>query len=155
MSHMPVDHPLRGLYRGLTVLTGLAAAGYGAVALAQASDHSFFDRAGESVLGLKANAAAGLLWLIIGVVTLITSLVGRNLDAKVNIVLGPVLWVVGTIALCLIRTSANVLAASVMTVIVLYIVGAILLTGSLYGSVSRGRAVSDRPIAARESVSVR
>jgi hypothetical protein len=156
MSHMPVDHPLRGFYRGLTVLTGVAAAGYGAVALLQTSDHPFFDRAGESVLGMKTNAAAGLLWVIIGAVALITSLIGRNLDAKVNAVFGPMVWVVGTIALCLIRTSDNVLATSITSVCALYVVGTILLTASLYSPVSgapRSRPASDRPAAARESVS--
>lgn len=150
MSHMPVDHPLRGLYRGLAGLTGVASVGYGAVTLIQTSGNDFFDHAGETVLGMKANPAAGVIWLVIGAVALITSLVGRNLDAKVNIVFGPLVWVVGTIGLCLIRTSDNVLASSVTNVCALYVVGTILLTASLYTGTA-STALTRRPTAGRST----
>jgi Na+/melibiose symporter-like transporter len=141
MSHMPVDHPLRGLYRGLTVLTGVVAVGYGAIALAKTSDHSFFGDTSEKVLGMQANAGAGLLWVVIGAIAIVTALVGRNLDAKVNYYFGPVLWILGTIGLFFIRNGTNFLAFSITSVCALYVVGTILLTSALYSTVSGGASV--------------
>jgi hypothetical protein len=154
MSHMPVDHPLRGLYRGIGVLTGAASAAYGAIALVQTSDHSFFDDGGERVLGMRANPAAGVVWIVIGLLALLTGLVGRNVDARTNFVLGPALWVLGTIGLMVIRTpNVNFLAFSITTVIVMYIVGGILLTSALYTRIS-GAAPARRPDSDRETVGV-
>jgi Na+/melibiose symporter-like transporter len=156
MSHMPVDHPLRGFYRGLTVLTGVVSIGYGAIALAQTTDHSFFDEQGERVLGMTANAAAAVVWIVIGVIAAGAALVGRNVDAKVNYLFGPVLWILGTIGLFFIRNGQNFLAFSITSVCVYYVVGIILLTGGLYSTIS-GTNTSRRPSSdqstARETVS--
>lgn len=150
MSHLPVDHPLRGLYRALTVLTGAASVVYGVAALAQTSDLSFTDNVGESVLGMTANPAAGLLWVVVGAIVVLTSLVGRNVDGKINQVVGPVLWVIGTVGLVLIRNGDNVLAFSVTSVCVLYLLGTVWFTGALYSGVS-GSAVVGRPSSADSS----
>ncbi|EXG79919.1 hypothetical protein [Cryptosporangium arvum] len=148
MSHLPVDHPLRGLYRGLTIVTGAASIAFGATALATTSGNGFTDPEGEKVWGLMAaNPAAGVLWIVVGAIAVLAALAGRNIDAKVNSVLGPVLWVVGTIGLCLIRGENNFLAWSVTNVCVMYLLGTLWFTAALYSGVSGSQPVS-RPEAA-------
>jgi hypothetical protein len=150
MSHLPVDHPLRGLYRGLTVVTGAATAAYGAIALLQTSGDSFTDNTGEKVWGMTANPAAGVFWIAVGVIALLAALVGRNVDVKVNWVLGPALWVIGSVGLVLIRNGDNVLAFSVTSVCVMYLLGTVWFTAALYGGVAGSGAVR-RPSSADES----
>ncbi|GAA3397462.1 hypothetical protein [Cryptosporangium minutisporangium] len=151
MSHLPVDHPLRGLYRGLTIVTGAASVAYGATALAQTSGGSFTDGEGEKVWGLMtANPAAGVFWIVVGGIALLAALAGRNIDAKVNSVLGPFLWVVGTIGLIFIRNGDNFLAFTVTSVCVMYTIGTLWFTAALYAGVSTSSAVR-RPSSADSS----
>ncbi|SHN46380.1 hypothetical protein [Cryptosporangium aurantiacum] len=150
MSHLPVDHPLRGLYRGLTIVTGAASIAYGAIALIQTSGGSFTDNEGEKVWGMVANPAAGVFWIVVGGIALLAALAGRNIDAKVNSVLGPVLWVVGTIGLIFIRNGDNFLAFTVTSVCVMYLLGTLWFTAALYSGVS-GSATVRRPSHAASS----
>jgi len=151
MSHLPVDHPLRGLYRGLTIVTGAASVAYGATALATTSGNGFTDSEGEKVWGLMvANPAAGVFWIVVGGIALLAALVGRNVDAKVNSVLGPVLWVVGTIGLIFIRNGDNFLAFTVTSVCAMYLLGTLWFTAALYSGVS-GSSPVRRPSSADSS----
>ena len=137
MSHLPVDHPLRGLYRGLTLVTGVASIAFGGTALATASGGSFTDNEGEKVWGLMAaNPAVGVFWIAVGAIAALAALVGRNVDAKVNSVLGPVLWVVGTVGLVLIRNGDNFFAFTVTSVCVMYLLGVLWFTAALYSGVA-------------------
>jgi hypothetical protein len=139
MSHLPVDHPLRGLYRGLAFITGVGLVAFGAVGYAQTTDLSFFDQQGERVFGLTTNPAFALLSLVVGLGVLISAFIGRNLDVAVNTVGGAVFLLSGLVMLCVLRTNINFLAFSVTNVNVSFIIGLILLTGGLYGRVSRRR----------------
>ncbi|TQS45516.1 hypothetical protein [Cryptosporangium phraense] len=143
MSHLPVDHPLRGLYRGLTIVTGAACIAFGGTALATTSGNGFTDNVGEKVWGLMtANPAQGVFWIVVGAIVVLTSLIGRNVDAKINVVVGPVLWVVGTVGLILIRNGDNFLAFSVTSVCAMYLLGTLWFTGGLYSSVSTATPVA-------------
>ncbi|MFI5960055.1 hypothetical protein [Cryptosporangium sp. NPDC051539] len=142
MSHMPVDHPLRGLYRGLTIVTGAASIAFGGTALATTSGNGFTDNVGEKVWGLMtANPAQGVFWIVAGALVLLTALAGRNVDARLNVVIGPILWVVGTIGLVLIRNGDNFLAFSVTSVCAMYLLGTLWFTAGLYASVSTATPV--------------
>lgn len=143
MSHLPVDHPLRGLYRGLTIATGAASIAFGATALATTSGNGFTDNQGEKVWGLMtANPAQGVFWIVVGVIVLLAALVGRNIDARVNSVMGPVVWVVGTVGLVLIRNGDNFLAFTVTSVCVMYVLGTLWFTAALYSGASGATPVS-------------
>jgi len=153
MSHLPVDHPLRGLYRGLTIVTGAASIAYGATALATTSGNGFTDNEGEKVWGLMvANPAAGVFWIVVGAIALLAALAGRNIDAKVNSILGPALWVIGTIGLILIRNADNFLAFTVTSVCVMYVLGILWFTAALYSGVSGSTPVQRPESSVKETV---
>jgi hypothetical protein len=134
MSHIPVDHPLRGLYRGLSLVSGLVLAVFGAVAFAQTASNDFLDTDGPRVLGMTANPA---------------TLIGRNADVAVDRAAAVVLWIVATVGLCTLRThDLNVLSFSVTNVNVLYVIGAVLFTAGLYVSTARATPVR-RPTSER------
>ncbi len=147
MSHLPVDHPLRGLYRGLALLTGVLLVVFGAVGYVQTSDLPFFHQEGERVLGLSTNPAFAVLSLVTGVIVLVASAVGRNVDVPVYHAVGWLFMVAGLVMLCVIRTDLNVLASSITNVNVSFVVGVILVTAGLYGNVSRQSVKAKAPAA--------
>jgi Domain of unknown function (DUF4383) len=140
MSHLPVDHPLRGLYRGLALLTGVLLVVFGVVGYVQTSDLPFFDQTGERVLGLTTNPAFAILSLLTGVIVTIAALIGRNVDVPVYHAVGWLFVVAGLVMLCVIRTDVNLLASSITNANVSFIVGLMLVTAGLYGTVSRQRS---------------
>lgn len=135
--HFPVDHPLRGFYRGLALLTAAALVGFGVLGFVRTSDLELFDQEGERVLGLTTNGAFSILMILLGLVVAGVTLLGRNLDVMGNAAVGGFLLLLGLVGLCLIRTDLNVLAFSVTNVNVAFVVGLLLLTAGLYASVSR------------------
>jgi len=137
MSHLPVDHPLRGLYRGLALLTGVLLVVFGLVGYVQTADLPFFDQEGERVLGLTTNPAFSLLSLVFGAIVAVAALIGRNRDVPVYHAVGWIFIVAGLVMLCLIRTEANFLASSIANAIVSFVVGLMLAAAGLYGTVSR------------------
>jgi hypothetical protein len=149
MSHIPVDHPLRGLYRGLSLVSGLVLAVFGAVAFAQTASNDFLDTDGPRVLGLTANPAFGVFCLVVGVIVVAATLIGRNADVAIDRAAAVVLWIVATVGLCTLRThDLNVLSFSVTNVNVLYVIGAVLFTAGLYVSTARATPVR-RPLSER------
>jgi Domain of unknown function (DUF4383) len=120
---------LRPLYRALGALVGIYLIVFGVV--------GFIVKAGggDRVLGQGANLLWSIVSLVIGVVVLIATVVGRNLDVKVNQYVGWGLVGIGTYELAVSRTDANFLRFSIATVIVTYIVALILILASLYGKV--------------------
>jgi hypothetical protein len=139
MSHLPVDHPLRGFYRGLAILTGLGLIAFGIDGWIQTSSMSFFEQNGKTVLYLSTNPAFSVLSLLVGVGVLVATAVGRNVDVAVNTALGGVFLLAGLVMLCVLRTKVNFLAFSVRNVNVSFVVGLLLLSHGLYGRVSRHR----------------
>jgi cytochrome bd-type quinol oxidase subunit 2 len=129
MAHTPINHPLRPLYRALSAIVGIYLIVFGVV--------GFITTPGARgrVLGQGANLPWCVVSLILGVIVLIATLVGRNLDIKVDQYLGWGLVAIGTYELALNRTDANFLHFTVSTVIVTYISALILILSSLYGKV--------------------
>lgn len=139
MSHLPVDHPLRGLYRGLALLTGVLLVAFGVAGYVQTSDLPFFQQEGERVLGLTTNPAFSILSIVAGLIVLVASVIGRNVDVAVYHAIGWLFIVAGLVMLCVIRTNANVLASSITNANVSFAVGLMLVAAAFYGTVSHQR----------------
>jgi Domain of unknown function (DUF4383) len=136
MAHTPVNHPLRPLYRALAALTGVYLVVFGIIGLIQNAGEDFFAVHGDRILGQEANMFWSIVALIIGAVVLVTTVLGRNLDAAVDRYAGWSMLVVGSYSLATGRTDANFLGFSIATVIVSYIVGLILIMSGQYVTIA-------------------
>ncbi|HTJ38400.1 MAG TPA: DUF4383 domain-containing protein [Dactylosporangium sp.] len=140
-AHFPINHHLRPLYRLLSAVAGLYMLVFGVVGLVQTSGAEFFTRdEAEWVLGLRTNPAFSLLSLVAGVVVLGANLIGRNVAHHINQLAGVVLTVVGMFSLAVMQTEANVLAFSMVNVIVTFILAAVTGIASLYDRVGSSTA---------------
>lgn len=134
MSHIPINHPLRPLYRALAVLTGLFVLVFGIVgAIATNGDPLFDQDHVERVFGLRTNFAFAALSIAAGVVLLIATVIGRNVDKWVYLLGGIVFMVVGMAELGLMRTDLNYFAFAMPNVIVSFTIGMVLFGAGLYG----------------------
>lgn len=138
-SHLPVNHPLRPLYRLAAAVGGLFAVALGGLGAAETSDLPLFNQDDNFVFfGLvRVNLGHSLLMLGSGVLVLLAVLVGRNLDRFFNLFLGTALMAVGLAALPLMRTDANVLNFGMGNVVVAMVLGTVLLAAGLYGKTAR------------------
>jgi len=133
-THIPVNHPLRPLYRVLAALVGVYTLVFGIVGYAQTQGRPLFAQTDLPwVLGLRTNLAFALLSVVSGAVLLLAAVIGRNLDYFVNIVGGLVFMVVGMLMLGLLQTNANFLGFTVTNCVVSFILGTIVFTAGLYG----------------------
>ncbi len=143
MAHVPINHPLRPVYRALTGLAAVYLLIFGVVGFLQTSDLATFEQHGlPSVLGLPANRASAIFSLGVGAAVLAGVLIGRNLDVAIDLVVGSVLLVVGTAMMGLMRTDANAFGYSMANCVVVYVIGMLALPAGLYGKV--GSAASAR-----------
>jgi hypothetical protein len=133
MSHIPVNHPLRPLYRFLAGVAGLYVLIFGIVGLTQTSGTGFFGREDTSALGLRTNVAFSVLSIVVGAVVFVGAIYGHNLDHFINLIGGLVFLVAGLAMLTLLRTSANFLNFTVTTCVASYIIGTVLFAAGLYG----------------------
>jgi hypothetical protein len=133
MSHIPVNHPLRPLYRVLSALTALYVIAFGLVGTIQTVGDPLFDRSGTSVLGLRTNPAFSLASIVVGALILLAVVVGRGALPVVTLWGGVLFMTVGTAMLALLDTDLNVLNFSMATVIVSFVIGMLLFTAGLYG----------------------
>ena len=136
MAHTPVNHPLRPIYRAIAALVGLYLIVFGVLGFVLTADEGLFGRAGDRVLGQGTNLFWSIVSVVIGVAVLIATVLGRNLDVAVNTYLGWTLLVIGSLALAVIRTDANILDFSISTVIACYLAGLALIVAGLYGKVA-------------------
>src|SRR4029450_1917363 len=109
MAHIPINHPLRPVYRALTGIIGVYVLIFGIVGYAQTSDLPFFTTHGEWVLFLRTNPAFSVLSIVMGSVLLAGVVIGRNLFHFVNIVAGIVFLTAGMAMMVLLQTEANIL----------------------------------------------
>jgi hypothetical protein len=137
-----VNHHLRSFYRGLAALTALACIAFGVIGTWGSGSGAASPDGPGSAVGLGANVAASALALLIGVVVLVALVIGRNIDAVVNTVIGAISIMVGLVMLTVLRTEANVLHFSVGTCVSAFLVGIVLSLAGLYGRV--GSAVEQR-----------
>ncbi len=135
MAHIPINHPLRPVYRVLSGLVGLYVLVFGIVGYARTNDLDFFGRHGEWVLWLRTNPAFSVLSIIAGIAVLGAAVVGRNLFAYVNLAAGFLFLGAGMAMMALMQTDANILAFSMVTCIVSFIFGMLFLAAGLYGKV--------------------
>ncbi len=134
MSHIPINHPLRPLYRALAVLTGLFVLVFGIVGYFTTSDGGLFEQdTVERVFGLRTNLGFSLLSVVAGVVLLVATVIGRNVDKWVYMIGGWAFMVIGMAELALMRTDLNYLAFSMANVIVSFVIGMVLFAAALYG----------------------
>src|SRR5207247_133166 len=113
MSHIPVNHPLRGFYRFLATVTGLYVLVFGVVGFAKTEGTPTFSQDDlHWVLGLRTNLAFAELSVVAGAVILVAAVIGRNLDRFVNLGGAVLFMAAGTAMLLLLRTDANFLGFS-------------------------------------------
>lgn len=145
MAHTPVNHPLRPLYRVVSGLTGLYVMLFGIIGAVQTTGTDLFGRPSEYALGLRTNLAFSLISIAAGAIIVIVTLIGRNVDHRVNQLAGYAFGVMGMLMLALLQTDANILNFSVATCIVSFLISLVLLTAGLYGKVG-----SDQDVAAEK-----
>jgi uncharacterized membrane protein YwaF len=132
MSHFPVNHPLRPLYRFLIFLAGVYVTLFGAVGLVRTGRGDLFGRADVWVLGLRTNLAFSLASVVVGLALLVAVLIGLNVDAVAAVLGGVVFMVAGGAMMAVLRSDLNVLNFSIATVIVSFLIGTLLFTAGMY-----------------------
>jgi hypothetical protein len=133
MSHLPVNHRLRPLYRAIALLIGVYLLVFGIIGVIKCAGDPFFDRGDVTVLGLKTNMAFALLSVVVGAILLVVSFAGRNLDHFAYMWLGGLFMFVGVFGLIIVRTGLNKLNFTVATCVVSSLIGTALLVAGLYG----------------------
>jgi hypothetical protein len=131
--HLPINHPLRGVYRFLGALTGLYVLAFGIVGVARSGGHGLFAREHIVALGLRTNLAFSVLSIVVGAVVVVAAVTGRNVDFAVFLGGGLVFLVAGMAMLTLMQTSLNILNFTVATCVVSFVIGLVLVTAGLYG----------------------
>lgn len=133
---MPVDHRFSRVYRIGAGLAGTYLVVFGSLGFSD--DLDFWATEGREVLGMSSNGVLSLLSIGVGAVLIIGAMIGGNVAAWLNQVIGGLFILSGLINLCLLRTELNVLAFTMTNVIFSFVVGVLLLTFGMYGQVSGG-----------------
>jgi purine-cytosine permease-like protein len=137
MAHIPVNHPLRPMYRLAGFVAGAYLVVFGIIGFITTSGDSFTGHTdGNRVLGQSTNLLWSIISLVFGALVVLATAVGRNIDVEVDKYLGWTILVLGSYSLATIRTDANFFGHSISTVIVLYLVGLLLIAVSLYSKVA-------------------
>jgi len=124
MAHMPINHPLRPLYRIVSAVCGVAMLVGGVFAFGQ-----------DGVLGIRLNGAGTVVALTLGAASIAGAVLGGNAGRWIHLVAGIGLLVLGMASLALLRSDANLLGFSMTTCIVSFLLGLALLTCGLYEQV--------------------
>lgn len=133
LAHIPVNHHLRPLYRVLSGIAALYLLVFGLIGIVQASGLDLYARDDlPTVLGQQVNPAYAGVSLVFGLISLVVTVIGRNLDHYGNHWIGLLLLGIGLAMLTLMRTDANILGFSMTNVIVVFVIGSLLSTAGLY-----------------------
>ena len=133
-SHLPVNHPLRPLYRVLVALIGAGIVVFGIVGYTRTRGTALFAQEHLPwVLGLRTNLAFALLSIVSGAVLAVCAVIGRNFDFRINLLGGLLFMVVGMVMLGLLRTNVNFLGFSMTNCIVSFVIGTVVFAAGLYG----------------------
>ncbi|GAB3143995.1 hypothetical protein GCM10027290_21400 [Micromonospora sonneratiae] len=135
MAHNPVNHPARPVYRAIGGLTGLYLAGFGVLGVIENSGAEFFAQNDTLVLGQGANLGYSIISAVVGILVLVGTAIGRNIDTVINKLLGYGFMVLGLASLAVMRTDANFLDFSMSTAIVSMVIGMVLLMAGMYGKI--------------------
>ncbi len=134
ISHLPVNHRLRPLYRAVAGLVGSYVLAFGIVGFTRTRGTPLFAHTDLPwVLGLRTNLAFALLSILAGAVLLVCTVIGRNLDFLAYFVGGVVFMAVGMLMLALLQTDANVLGFTVTNCVVSLVFGMAVFAAALYG----------------------
>lgn len=140
MSHIPVNHHLRTLYRTVAAVCGLYVLIFGIVAVTETGGLGLFAQRGlPTSLGLRANGAFAILSIVVGAVIVLGAFIGGNLDRWINLVGGIVFLAAGLSMISVLQTSLNILGFSVATVVVSFLIGMVMFSAGLYGKVGSVR----------------
>ncbi|NUR28382.1 MAG: hypothetical protein HOV83_21490 [Catenulispora sp.] len=130
--HLPVNHPLRNLYRTLTALAGVLLIAFGITT---------FAAGGDSAFGLRSGPVLGVLTLVAGALAVLVAVVGGQLYHFLPLWLGGAMTAYGVLGLMLVRTDANdTLDLSVPTCSAWMVLGMLIVAGGLYGKTGSRRA---------------
>ena len=135
MAHNPVNHPARPVFRALGGLIGLYLLAFGILGVIQTSGDKAFAQDDTLVLGQGANLASSVLFIVLGLIIFAVTVIGRNVDVAVYRVLSYGFLALGLAELAVLRTDANYLNFSVVTCIVIMILGLALLLAGMYSKV--------------------
>ncbi|WBB65094.1 DUF4383 domain-containing protein [Micromonospora sp. WMMD812] len=135
MAHTPVNHPARPIYRAIGGLTGLYLVVFGALGIIETAGNEIFAQDDTQILGQGTNLGFSLLSVLLGVLVLAGTALGRNIDVVINQWLAYALMAISLGGLAFIRTDANLFNFSIGTVIVLMVAGLVLLMVGMYGKV--------------------
>lgn len=135
MSHNPVNHPARPVYRAIGGLTGAYLVLFGALGVVETRGGEFFVQDDTLVLGQGTNLGYSVISIGLGLIVLLATLIGRNVDIAVDTWFGYGLMALGLAELAVLRTDANYLNFTVATTIVLMVLGLVLLMAGMYGKV--------------------
>src|SRR5947199_4127774 len=114
LIHLPVNHPLRNLYRAVAALVGAGVLLFGIVGYTRTRGTALFAQEHLPwVLGLRTNLAFALLSVLSGAVLVVCAVIGRNLDFRINLLGGLLFMVIGMLMLGLLRTDVNFLGFSI------------------------------------------
>jgi hypothetical protein len=142
MAHIPVNHPLRPLYRTLAGLIGAYVLVFGIIGVIQTAGDPLFDRGDVWVLGLRTNLAFAILSVIYGAVLLGGNIIGRNVGHMINLGAGLVFILTGLAMMTVMQTDANFLNFSMSNAIVSFVFGLLVLTAGLYDKVGTPEEVA-------------
>ncbi|WP_446218225.1 DUF4383 domain-containing protein [Micromonospora sp. IBHARD004] len=135
MAHTPVNHPARPIYRAIGGLVGLYFVVFGVLGIISSAGNDVLAQNDTTVLGQGTNTGYSLLAVLLGLVILAGTVIGRNLDVAINQWLAYALMVLGLAGLAFIRTDANIFNFSIVTVIVTLLLSLVLLMVGMYGKV--------------------
>jgi Domain of unknown function (DUF4383) len=141
MVHIPINHPLRPLYRTLAGLIGAYILVFGVIGLIRTWGDPLFDRGDVWVLGLRTNLAFAIISIAYGAVLLGGALVGGNVSHMINWVAGPLFMITGVGMMTVMQTDANILNFSMSTVILSLIFGLVVFTAGMYDKVGTSEDV--------------
>jgi hypothetical protein len=133
MSHIPVNHHLRPLYRAIAALIGIYVLLFGVVGIISSAGTQLLARGDISALGLRTNLAFSVASVAAGALILLSVIVGRGVYYVMGVWGGAAFMVVGLVMLALLNTDLNVLNFSVATVMVSFVFGILLFSAGLYG----------------------
>ncbi|MCM0676232.1 DUF4383 domain-containing protein [Micromonospora phytophila] len=135
MAHTPVNHPARPIYRAIGGLTGLYLVVFGVLGIIASAGNEVLAQDDTQVLGQGTNLGFSLLSVLLGLVVLAGTAVGRNIDVAINQWLAYGLMVISLAGLAFIQTEANIFNFSIFTVVVLMVASLVLLMVGMYGKV--------------------
>ncbi|MBQ0904775.1 DUF4383 domain-containing protein [Micromonospora sp. U21] len=135
MAHTPVNHPARPIYRAIGGLTGLYLVVFGVLGIITSAGTEVLAQDDTKVLGQGTNLGFSLLSVLLGLLVLAGTALGRNIDVAINQWLAYALMVISLAGLAFIRTDANFFNFSITTVIVVMSAALVLLMVGMYGKV--------------------